>query len=93
MIFDSVSRHKSGILSLASFKTAIGKSNISSSKIVDESHIIFGKRFPTLKKTTELVIEEALKRSKGNQAIAAGLLGISPAALSKRLIRERDKYQ
>jgi len=33
------------------------------------------------------LIEEALSRAKSNQAIAAGLLGITPQALSKRLKR------
>ena len=40
-----------------------------------------------------MLIEEALARAKGNQAIAAGLLGITPQALSKRLIRKRRAGQ
>ncbi|MBA7588010.1 Transcriptional regulatory protein ZraR [subsurface metagenome] len=93
MIFDAVSMHKRGILSLTSFKAATGKNKIPTSLVGDNFHIIFGNRLPTLKITTELLIKEAIKRSKGNQALAAHLLGISSAALSKRLTRGRDRYK
>jgi DNA-binding protein Fis len=36
-----------------------------------------------------MLIDEALARAEGNQAIAAGLLGLTPQALSKRLSRRR----
>ena len=49
----------------------------------------FPEKLPTLKAVTESLIEEALSRAKGNQAIAAGLLGITPQALSKRLKRRK----
>ncbi|HRF44758.1 MAG TPA: helix-turn-helix domain-containing protein [Candidatus Competibacteraceae bacterium] len=44
---------------------------------------------PTLKQATDLLIQEALRRSSGNQTAAAKLLGISQQALSKRL-RSRE---
>jgi predicted transcriptional regulator len=40
---------------------------------------------PTFGDAAELLVEEALRRSNGNQTIAARLLGISQPALSKRL--------
>jgi len=43
----------------------------------------------TLKQATELLIKEAMKRSKGNQTSAAGLLGISKQALNKRLLNNK----
>jgi DNA-binding NtrC family response regulator len=92
MVFDAVSRHKSGIFSLESFKAVIGRRNISIPKISSKSSIIFTHVLPTLKEATELLIKEALKRSD-NQAIAAHLLGISTAALSKRLMRAKGKYK
>jgi len=46
---------------------------------------VFPARLPTLRQVRELLIAEALKRSGGNQSIAAGLLGISHQALNKRL--------
>ncbi|NOY07351.1 MAG: sigma-54-dependent Fis family transcriptional regulator, partial [Spirochaetes bacterium] len=88
MIFDAVSRSRGDKISLDLFKTIIGKrggkKGISIYKDSTESTIIFTDRLPTLKDVTKLVIEEALNRSK-NQVAAAKLLGISPAALSKRI--------
>lgn len=46
---------------------------------------IFPDQLPTIKEATQQLVEEALKRSGGNQSIAAGMLGISQQALSKRL--------
>ena len=57
---------------------------------VGEEEFTFPQKLPTLKSLTEQLIEEALSRAKGNQAIAAGLLGITPQALSKRLKRRKD---
>jgi transcriptional regulator with PAS, ATPase and Fis domain len=42
-------------------------------------------RLPTLKQVSDLLVKEAMQRSNGNQSIAAGMLGISQQALSKRL--------
>lgn len=44
---------------------------------------------PTLKEAGEWAIEEALRRSGGNQSAAACLLGISRQALNKRLLKHR----
>ena len=43
---------------------------------------------PTLKQSCDLLVNEALQRSKGNQAMAARMLGISRQALNRR-IKER----
>lgn len=51
----------------------------------EDSKVVFSKKLPTLKEATQLLIDEALRRAKGNQSHAARLLGISPQALSKRL--------
>ena len=40
---------------------------------------------PTIHDAVELLVDEALSRSGGNQTIAARLLGITQSALSKRL--------
>ncbi|HUV06082.1 MAG TPA: helix-turn-helix domain-containing protein, partial [Spirochaetia bacterium] len=53
----------------------------------------FPEKLPTIREVTAQLIEEALQRAKGNQAIAAGLLGISPQALSKRLNRKLGDRQ
>jgi transcriptional regulator with PAS, ATPase and Fis domain len=60
---------------------------------VDPKHLLqgekglvsFSEQLPTLKKTEQLLISEAMKRASGNQAIAAQWLGITRQALNKRL--------
>lgn len=47
-------------------------------------------RFPSLSEMTEYVVAAALERTDGNQSQAAGLLGISKQALSKRLQKRRN---
>jgi len=47
----------------------------------------FPEILPTLKDSTQALISEALRRSEGNQSLAADLLGISRQALSQRLKR------
>ncbi len=42
-------------------------------------------RFPTLEEVEEAMIREAMRRSEGNQSMAARLLGISRPTLCKRL--------
>jgi DNA-binding NtrC family response regulator len=43
--------------------------------------------FPTLKEAELELVAQALQRAKGNQGIAAALLGISRPALNRRLAR------
>jgi len=93
MIFDAVSLHKSGILSLALIRQKISdytqdrKDNLK--VIADDNNkpINIPEKFPTLKETEDSLIEEALRRADGNQTIAAELLGISRRALNNRLRR------
>lgn len=96
MVFDAVSSHKSGKLSLDVFKTHISRKPAASGKDPDGSHfsdnqrIIFSDQLPTLKQAGQMLVDEALKRSKGNQSIAALSLGISRQALNKRLQKARQ---
>lgn len=96
MIYDSVSIHKAGKLSLKVIKDHIKKSQekgISSEMkaINHESLFLDYDILPTLKEATSLLVNEALKRSKGNQTIAAQLLGITQSALNKRLKRVKKQ--
>ena len=91
MIFNAVSRQKEKMLSLKSFRETINRDNMELPLQSGGDKIDFPERLPTIKNVTEDLIEEALLRAKGNQAIAAGLLGISPQALGKRLIRRKEK--
>jgi len=91
IIFDAVSSHKSGKLSMDVFKAHISQKHPtlktdSGNRIPGKSApIIFSEQLPTLKQAEQLLIDEALKRSNGNQSIAALGLGISRQALNKRL--------
>jgi DNA-binding NtrC family response regulator len=96
LIFDAVSSHKSGKLSLDIFKAHISQKPTGTEKDMQKlpsasnTLITFAEQLPTLKQAEQLVIDEAMKRSKGNQSIAALSLGISRQALNKRLQKTRQ---
>ena len=89
MIFDAVSSHSSKVLSLDVFKSYMGQEDrwrASGESEPDENALFsFSEKLPTLRQAGEQLVKEALIRSKGNQTVAARLLGISQQALSKRL--------
>jgi len=86
-VFAAVSRQKTKMLSLDAFREAMGRGAPPVENPGPAGGLVLGERIPTLKEATEGLITEALARSRGNHAIAAGLLGITPQALSKRLSR------
>ena len=91
MVFDAVSSHKSGKLSMESFKSHIYKKHprfeTESKQLLQEKKVLisFSEQLPTLKQTEQLLIDEAMKRADGNQSIAALSLGITRQALNRRL--------
>lgn len=91
MVFDAVSSHKSGKLSMESFKSHIYKKHpkfeTESKQLLQEKRVLisFSEQLPTLKQTEQLLIDEAMKRADGNQSIAALSLGITRQALNRRL--------
>jgi len=92
MVFDAVARTKSGpILAVKSFRKSVKNqaAAVPSGKSAAQSPTQEG-RFPTLKEAERLHIEDALRRSGGNQGTAAALLGISRPALNRRLARMRE---
>ncbi|MBF0329659.1 MAG: sigma-54-dependent Fis family transcriptional regulator [Nitrospirae bacterium] len=96
MIYDAVARHKTGILSLESFKNIIGDEIIPTTEELQTSsvsklmNIDLSKPFPTLDEAEDILINEALKIADGNQGIAASMLGITRQALNKRLSRRKQ---
>lgn len=88
IIFDAVSVHTSGVMSLGPIREKIFRDG----NLIDEStaaeELIFPEQLPSLKETEEALINEALKRANGNQNIAADLLGMSRRALNNRLTRK-----
>lgn len=51
--------------------------------------ILFTEPLPTLKDAQQILINEALERSNGNQTIAAKMIGLTRKALNNRLRRIR----
>jgi DNA-binding NtrC family response regulator len=92
LVYDAVSLHSSGVLSMDSFVTAIGADTGTVQPLEDgERRNPFAccQRLPTFSEAAELLVAEAFARSNNNQTIAARMLGISQPALSKRL-RQRE---
>lgn len=97
LVYDAVSRHKSGILAIDSFKQVIGsqvphpgesaadQAALEGNQLLEK---VFGK-FPTLKEMEDQLIEQALEKSDGNQGVAAAFLGLTRQALNKRLNRRK----
>ena len=88
MVYDAVSLHQSRKLSMEAFKRAMGLAGQASPPVSApgaDAMLSFGQRLPTMEQALQLLIEEALRRASGNQTLAAGFLGISRPALSKRL--------
>ena len=94
MVHDAVAQHDTGDTFLDNFKKFIKQKGVeiqSDQVIADrnsESLSKFFGHFPTLKDAENYLISDALKRSEGNQGIAASLLGISRQALNRRLKRK-----
>jgi transcriptional regulator with PAS, ATPase and Fis domain len=91
MVYDAVSKQGNKMLSLEPFRKVIGNRIDNINQIKTDISIQFNDNLPTLSQATEILIEEALKKARGNKTIAANILGISHQALSKRLIRKNNK--
>lgn len=90
MVHDAVSTHVSHKLSMKSFKQAIGQSVVDGNSIESAAEnftasLTFGPKLPTLKAAANQLVVEAMRRSAGNQTIAAGLLGMTQPSLNRRL--------
>lgn len=94
MIFNAMALHEKGAtLSMQSIKKTIeermGNGHQEAcvdSQSIESGYVLhFKERFPTLEEVENILTKEALRQSKGNQGIAATLLGISRRALNRRL--------
>lgn len=95
MVFDAVARHNKGILSIDSFRQAIGREfSVKTPVHVTSMRAIIlrdgeEESIPTLDEAETVLIEQALVLAGGNQGVAASYLGISRNALNKKIIRRR----
>lgn len=89
MVFNAVSVHGGKKLSMDLFKKAMGllkkERNAKGEEFPAQSLLTFHDRLPTLKVAADLLVMEAINRTRGNQSMAARLLGITQPALSSRL--------
>ncbi|KAA0892088.1 sigma-54-dependent transcriptional regulator [Oryzomonas rubra] len=89
MVYDAVSSHQGGVLSLAAFTRAIGErpDTTPAGQEGDPAANPFfcAERLPGFNEVIDLLVAEAIRRAQGNQSIAARLLGVSQPTLSKRL--------
>ncbi|HEX2956827.1 MAG TPA: sigma-54 dependent transcriptional regulator [Chitinispirillaceae bacterium] len=94
MVYDALSRHQSGILSLDTFKEHLEYCNLlpqpgfnATKHTINGTNqkVQFFEQLPTLHEIEELLVQEALNRSLGNQSIAASILGLTRSALNKRI--------
>jgi len=92
LVYDAVSRHQRGVLSMSSFARlqaslpAVAGTPAAAPVSADcADGVSFPEPLPTLKEVAELLVDEALRRTDGNQTQAARLLGVTRPALSKRL--------
>ena len=91
MVYNAVSLHASGKLSMDAFKSEIFKKQPElagdPADAMEEAAgvLAFPEPLPTLKQAEQLLVGEALRRAGGIQSMAAMMLGITRQALNKRL--------
>jgi DNA-binding NtrC family response regulator len=89
MVFNAVSLHSTGKLSMDAFKTVIFERQPDLAGEAEgqdpPGRLLFPERLPTLKQAEDALVEEALRRAGGNQSIAASMLGITRQAMNKRV--------
>ncbi len=95
LVFDALARHGTGVLSMERFKEVLGARHPHPSPEASLSKTFPAwlqdrPSFPKVKEVEEYLIDEALKIAKGNQGIAASLLGFTRQTLNKRLKARKE---
>lgn len=97
MCFNAVSTHKTGPLGLEPFREIMDQSGDAPvmpavAPAQNESISPFSpmRPLPTLKQAEDMLIEEALRRTDGNQTMASQLLGITRQTLNRHLRKTRE---
>jgi len=84
LVFDAVSLHQGGVLSMEVFLDAIGRRD-PAARPPERNPFSDLERLPSFAEALRLLVEDAMARAGGNQTLAARLLGMTQSALSKRL--------
>ncbi|HLP47804.1 MAG TPA: helix-turn-helix domain-containing protein, partial [Candidatus Kapabacteria bacterium] len=96
MIYNAVSSHAGGVLSMKSFRKIFTDRHRESPNTqmgitsAGPCLVQFPNPLPTLKQVETLLIQEAMKQAQGNQTIAAQLLGITRQTLNYKLKKEDE---
>ncbi|KEA62487.1 Sigma-54 dependent DNA-binding response regulator [Marinobacterium lacunae] len=87
LCYDALGQHRGGVLSMEVFKRAVIQSGASAEPSAASLAPVFAEEqpLPTLQQAADMLVAEAMRRTRGNQSLASRLLGISQPALSKRL--------
>jgi len=95
MVYDAVSVHSAYTLSLQSFRTAVGQGEGAAPQPPETAQGLFERveRLPTLREAADALVDQAMQRARNNQRVAAGMLGITPSALNKRLKQREEQQQ
>ena len=91
MVAEALSRSEPGTLSLSYFREYIRESSGRLGGVNGRARAAgaaLSGEIPTLRESESVLISEALRKTGGNQNLAARLLGLSPSALSRRLKKE-----
>jgi len=92
MIFDAVSKCTGNTLTISALRDRLAGGELTPrAESGSNDDMSFPDPLPTLSQTSDLLVEEAMRRSGGKQTTAARMLGISQPALSKRLKRMAEE--
>jgi len=90
MFYNAVSTHAAGILGLDTFKKVIRPEPAALKQEAPESPFDAQGPLPTVREAEDMLIEEALRRTEGNQTMAAELLGITRQTLIRHVKKKAE---
>ncbi len=96
MVFNAVSTHRGGVLSLDTFKQVIASRPGSAVSPPEpaQTQTLFGLStgvpLPSLREAEDILAAEAMRRTGGNQTMAATLLGVTRQTLRRYLKRQES---
>lgn len=99
MVHEAVAQNDTQVLTSAFFRKRLGGSGIRTTGAISslssaskpESITLEFSTFPPLKEVEERLVSQALAIAKGNQSMAASLLGLTRQAFNNRIMRKKNK--
>ncbi len=92
LVFDAVSKHSSGVMSLEVFRKVITPTKHQFGKpLSDHPTVTFGPELPSMKEVRRSLVDEAMDRANNNKTVAASLVGITRQSLSQYLQSSNKK--